>query len=147
MIFPMKPRLRLSLVFAAMALSLAAATKDTALDRYVHAPDSSFTFELVNTLSGEGYKAFVIELTSQTWKPPIEADRSVWKHWLTIMKPDQVNYSTGFLFITGGSNQDKPPEKVDALISDLAMTTHSVVAELRMVPNQPLNFPDAIQRD
>jgi PhoPQ-activated pathogenicity-related protein len=135
------------LVLAALALPLAAASQETALDRYVHAPDSSYKYELVNTISGEGYKAFVIELTSQTWKPPIEADRSVWKHWLTIVRPEQVNYSTGFLYITGGSNKDKAPEKIDALISDLALTTHSVVAELRMVPNQPLTFPDGTKPD
>lgn len=136
------PRLRFIVLIAALALPLAAASKETALDRYVHAADPSYKFELVNTIAGEGYRAFVLDLTSQTWKPPIEADRSVWKHWLTVVRPDQVNHTTGFLYITGGSNKDKAPEKVDALISDLALTTHSVVAELRMVPNQPLTFPD-----
>ena len=141
--------LRRPLLFAlaAIALPLAAASKETVLDRYVRAADPSYKFELVNTISGEGYTAFVLELTSQTWKPPIEADRSVWKHWLTVVRPDQVAYTTGFLFITGGSNKDKPPEKIDARMSDLALSAHSVVAELRMVPNQPLNFPDAAKRD
>src|SRR5579885_1659018 len=130
------PRLRfLSLLFA-IALPLAAASKETALDRYVHAPDPSYKFELANTIKGEGYTAFVLDLTSQTWKPPIEADRSVWKHWLTIVKPEKVDYTTGFLYITGGSNKDKAPEKVDGLVTDLALTTNTVVAELRMVPNQ-----------
>ena len=58
-----------------------------------------------------------------------------------------MDYTTGFLYITGGSNKDKAPEKVDGLISELALTTHSVVAELRMVPNQPLSFPDATKPD
>ncbi len=139
----MRPRFRLILAFAlAAALSLAAASKETALDRYVHAADPSFKFELVKTIQGEGYKAYVLDLTSQTWKPPVEPDRTVWKHWLTIVKPDEVKYSTGFLFITGGNNNDKPREKADDLTVDIAMTTHSVAAELRMVPNQALSFPD-----
>ncbi|MBZ5604822.1 MAG: PhoPQ-activated pathogenicity-related family protein [Acidobacteriia bacterium] len=136
------PRLRLLPILVAIALPLAAASRETALDRYVHAPDPSFKFELANTIKGEGYTAYVLDLTSQTWKPPVEADRSVWKHWLTVVKPDHVNYSTGFLYITGGSNKDKAPTKVDDLITDLALTTNTVVAELRMVPNQPLTFPD-----
>lgn len=141
-------RLGYMLALAAIAvLAAAAGSRETALDRYVHAPDSSYKFELVSTISGEGYKAYVLDLTSQTWSPPIGADRAVWKHWLTVVRPDHVDYATGFLYITGGSNKDKAPEKVDALISDIALTTHSVVAELRMVPNQPLSFPDATKPD
>ncbi len=126
----------------ALALPLAAATKETALDRYVKAPDPSYKFELANTIQGGGYQAYVLDLTSQTWAPPVAPDRTVWKHWLTIVKPDQVSYSTGFLYLTGGSNHDKVPAKVDPLLADIALSTHTVVAELRMVPNQPLTFPD-----
>jgi PhoPQ-activated pathogenicity-related protein len=143
-------RIRSMLVVAALAATmfpLAGSHQETALDRYVHAPDTSYKFELVNTIAGTGYKAYVLSLTSQTWKPPVPADRSEWKHWLTIVRPDQIDHATGFLYITGGSNKDKAPEKVDELIADIALTTHTAVAELRMVPNQPLDFPDATKRD
>ncbi|HZT40158.1 MAG TPA: PhoPQ-activated pathogenicity-related family protein [Bryobacteraceae bacterium] len=131
----------------AAALAIAAggaekAGKFTALDRYVQAPDPNYKYELVRTIPGDGYTAYVLDMTSQKWRTEKEVDRPIWKHWVTIVKPDRVAYSTGFLFITGGSNKDKAPEKVDALIADTAMTTHSVVTELRMVPNQPLVFPD-----
>jgi PhoPQ-activated pathogenicity-related protein len=129
-------------LFLALALPLVAAQKETALDRYVHAPDPSYKFELAGTIQGEGYKAYVLDLTSQTWTPPVAPDRTVWKHWLTIVKPDHVDYSTGFLYISGGSNKDKVADKVDALVADIALSTHTVVAELRMIPNQPLTFPD-----
>lgn len=56
----------------------AAAAQETALDRYVHAPDSSYAFHLAKTIPGSGYKAYVLRLTSQTWKPPVLPDRSVW---------------------------------------------------------------------
>ena len=136
---------RAVIAIAAIALPLAAASKETALDRYVHAPDPSYKWELVNTIKGEGYTAYIIDLTSQTWNPPVAPDRTVWKHWLTIVKPDEVKGTIGFLYITGGSNKDKAPEKVDALITDLALTSHSVAAQLNMVPNQPLTFPDGIK--
>src|SRR5271163_5015143 len=109
-----RPRLMLTFVAALVAIALplaGAGEKETALDRYVHAPDPSFKFELVNTIQGDGYKAYIIDLTSQTWKPPVEPDRTVWKHWLTIVKPDDVKYTTGFLYITGGNNRSKAPDK------------------------------------
>jgi PhoPQ-activated pathogenicity-related protein len=143
----LSPRTRLVAVLAALSFGLAAASKETPLDRYVHAPDSSYKWELVSTIPGEGFKAYVLDLTSQTWKPPVEPDRTVWKHWLTIVVPDKVNYTTGFLYITGGNNRSKAPDKADQMIVDIATTTNSVVAQLNMVPNQPLNFPDAKTKD
>src|ERR1051325_971340 len=139
----LKPRITLIVsLFAAFALSLSAASKETALDRYVHAPDPSFKFELAKTIQGEGYTAYVLDLTSQTWKPPVEPSRPVWKHWLTIIKPDMVSQTTGFLYINGGNNKDKVPEKADAFFAEMAVATHTVVSELRMVPNQGISFPD-----
>src|SRR5262249_25303485 len=140
-------RQRSWIVLALLAMRLVAAGQQTALDRYVHAPDPSYKFELVKTIPGDGYTAYVLDLTSQTWETPVASDHEIWKHWLTVVRPEHVDYSTGFLYITGGSNKDPVPEKVDALISDIALTTHSVVAELRMVPNQPINFPDATRHD
>ncbi len=129
------------------ALRQVAAARETALDRYVHATDPSYTFERVSTIAAPGYTADVLNLTSQTWAPPTIPDRTIWKHWLIVARPERVSSTTAFLYITGGSNNDKAPEKVDPLISELALTTHTVVAELHMVPNQPLDFPDATARD
>jgi PhoPQ-activated pathogenicity-related protein len=138
---------RLLPVLAALSFTVAAASKETALDRYVHAPDSSYKWELVNTIPGDGFKAYVLDLTSQTWKPPVEPDRTVWKHWLTVFVPTLVEHPTGFLYITGGNNRGTAPDKADPGMAEIATATHSVVAELRMVPNQPLNFPDAKTKD
>jgi PhoPQ-activated pathogenicity-related protein len=118
------------------------AGKSTALDLYVHAPDANYKYELAKTIPGKGYTAYVLDLTSQSWRSPAEVNRTVWKHWLTVIKPDQVKQSTGFLFITGGSNKDNAPARADPMLVDSALTTGSVVAEVRMVPNQPLVFPD-----
>ncbi len=116
------------------------ARNETALDRYVQKPDPSYRYELVRKIAGEGYTAYVLDLTSQTWRTASEVDRPVWKHWLTIIKPDKVSTSTGLLFIGGGANNSKPPEKADPALVAPAPYTNSVVSELRMVPNQPLTF-------
>jgi hypothetical protein len=52
------------------ALAPAPGAAKTALDRYVDAPDPSYTYELAATIPGEGYTAFVLDMTSQTWRAP-----------------------------------------------------------------------------
>jgi PhoPQ-activated pathogenicity-related protein len=115
---------------------------DTALDRYVNKPDATYKYEVVSTARGEGYTTYVIDLTSQTWRQPSDVDRTVWKHWLTVVKPDRVTGTTGFLFITGGSIKDKAPARVNQSYIENALTTQSVVAELQDVPNEPVQFAD-----
>jgi PhoPQ-activated pathogenicity-related protein len=127
--------------FAAFAAAPKAG-KETALDRYVAKPDPSYRWEVAKTINGEGYTANVIELTSQTWRKPGEVDRNVWKHWLTIIKPEKVTSPIAFLFITGGNNGDPAPEKANPILADMAVASGTITAELRMVPNQPLAFPD-----
>ncbi len=64
---------------------------------------------------------------------------TLWKHWLTLYKPDGAIGPTALLFITGGNNDGKAP-KLSADLAAIATTKKTVVAELRMVPNQPLTF-------
>jgi len=114
----------------------------TALDRYVEAPDPSYRYELAATVPGNGYTASVIDMTSQTWRAPGEVDRPVWKHWLTVITPAEVRHRTAFLYISGGNNNSAAPKTADENLVRVATITKSVVAELRMVPNQPLVFAD-----
>ncbi len=127
-----------------IALSLAA--QETALDRYVKAPDPVFAFQEVKTITGAGYKAHVLELTSQTWRTEKDVDRPVWKHWLTIVHPDKVASNKGLLFIGGGRNGDAAPEKASERSVRIALETNTVVADLGMVPNQPLRFTDSPEK-
>ena len=112
----------------------------TALDRYVQAKDTNYSFRLANTIKGEGYTTYVIDLISQAWLTTNEVDRPLWQHWLTIVKPDKVTTSTALLFIGGGSHRTNPPSKAEANFVLVATETGTVVAELRNVPNQPTVF-------
>jgi PhoPQ-activated pathogenicity-related protein len=129
-----------------LVFGLAAATAAdhrTPLDEFIHTPDSSFHFELVKTLPGEGYTAYVLDLTSQKWPPAAElTDHPLWKHWLTVIKPDHVESTTGFLLISGGSVRDNAPARPDPGNVETALTSHSIVAELRGIPNEPLVFTE-----
>ncbi len=116
---------------------------ETALDRYLAKPDPSYSWRLVSQRKGAGATTFFIALTSQTWRSAAEVDRPVWKHWLTVVRPDRARPGTAFLFIGGGSHSETPPTKVSNRVTDLALGTQTVVAELSNVPNQPLAFVDS----
>ncbi len=145
----LRPRTRgllatLSMI-ASFALSTPARAEDpapvqSALDLYIAKPDPSYSWKLVHTVNGDGYTAYVVDLKSQTWRSGDEVDRTLWEHWLTIVKPERVTSSKAMLFIGGGGNGKEAPQKPSDMILKLAMGTGSVVAELGMVPNQPLVF-------
>jgi len=141
----MKSTLR-ALALVLLLLTTVAVGQQTALDRYVHQKDSVYGWKLVNTIPGDGYKAFVLELTSQTWRTEKDVDRTVWKHWMTLVRPDQTSSSKGFLYITGGRSNNPAPTKPSGNMVKLAMETRTVATELTMVPNQPLRFTDSPQQ-
>ncbi|HXT39529.1 MAG TPA: PhoPQ-activated pathogenicity-related family protein [Candidatus Angelobacter sp.] len=149
---PLRFTFALSVATFACIAGLAAATADrtllspqTALDRYVATPDTNYMWRMVNTLKGDGYTTYVLDMTSQAWLTTNEVDRTLWQHWLTIVKPDQVTSSTGLLFISGGSNKSGAPSKADANFTTIATKTGTVTAELRNVPNEPLTFAGETQ--
>jgi PhoPQ-activated pathogenicity-related protein len=111
-----------------------------ALDRYVALTDLSFRYVPVTTISGEGFTAHVLELTSQRWRDSAEVNRPLWRHSLTIVVPDEVSSDTALLLIAGGSNENQIPARINPLLALAAVANRSVTAELRMVPNQPLIF-------
>src|SRR5437773_1522155 len=85
----------------------------TALDKYVATPDTNYSFRLVTRIPGKGQTTFILEMTSQAWLTTNEVDRPVWKHWMTIVKPDSVTSSKSLLFIGGGGNGGAPPKSAD----------------------------------
>lgn len=133
-----------AMLLTAFALTyLPASAQETALDRYIAKPDPSYSWKLINTMAGSSFKQYVIELTSQTWRSAAEVDRPVWKHWLTIVRPDNVASNKALLFIGGGSNRDAAPSAISDRLASFATETKTVVAELGVVPNQPLFFSDS----
>ena len=120
--------------------------EETALDRYVAAFDPNYSYHLVRRITNPTFTAYVLEMTSQQWRTAAEVDRPIWKHWITIIEPQRVNTRIGTLVISGGSVESKAPEQVNALLSGLAVSTASVVSEVRMVPNEPLTFAGETRR-
>jgi len=115
----------------------------TSLDAYVAKPEPAYGWTLIGTYPGDGQTTYVLELTSQTWRSEADVDKPVWKHWLTIVRPDVVRHDKGLLFIWQGDNTDPAPTKAQDRSIRFAKETGSVVAEVGMVPNQPLRFTDS----
>ena len=60
-----------------------------------------------------------------------------------VVRPKEIKSDCALLLIGGGNNNSGPPDKADDTTLKIAEATGTVVAELKMVPNQPLIF----QRD
>jgi PhoPQ-activated pathogenicity-related protein len=132
-----------ALLVAANPLALAKPPKaftPTALDEYIQKADPVYKWEVVKTNGDNRSKNVVIDLTSQTWLTEKEVDRPVWKHWLIVVKPAELKTNKAFLVVSGGSNDRPAPDGANAIVSRIAEATGSIVAELKMVPNQPLIF-------
>ncbi|MBI9017448.1 MAG: PhoPQ-activated pathogenicity-related family protein [Phycisphaerae bacterium] len=133
-------RVKVLLASAWILLLFSLCAHATELDDYIAAPDANYKYEIVDTQKGEGYTAYIIKMTSQTWRKASEIDSIIWWHWLTIIKPDKVDYDKSLLWIDGGSNKDTAPTKPDNMLLKIALKTNSIVSDLKMVPNQPLTL-------
>ncbi len=127
---------------ALVTLLMATLVAATPLDDYVAKPDASYTYSLVKTIDHPLGKIHVLDMKSQTWRTEDEVNRTLWQHWLTIIVPNGVTSDTALLWINGGSNKGNPPSGPDGMLTQIALQSKTVVADLRQVPNQPLIFPD-----
>jgi PhoPQ-activated pathogenicity-related protein len=124
------------------AAAAPAQSAQTALDRYVAAPDSNFTWKVARELPADGVSAELLDMTSQKWLTERELERPLWTHWITVVRPTTITSDVALLFISGGSLDRQPPARPAAWLVDAARDTGSVTAELRLVPNQPVVFMD-----
>lgn len=136
-----------SIWFSAASMVRAQLPAETAIDRYVKAEDKAYRWEIVHSQPFPGGQVVVVDMVSQKWLSEAEVDRPEWQHWLTLAIPDKPVSDIGFLMIGGGRNGGDPPKQASQEIMQIAVATGTVVAELRMVPNQPLVFHnDGVQR-
>jgi len=132
-----------------VCLALAATAGATALDDYVAAPDTNYSYVRVgsgvfdwSTLT----RGYTLDLTSQAWRDSSEVDHVLWRHWVTIVVPEWdgllgATKRTAMILINDGYNTDPAPA-IDPAYRQLAAGTRSVLAVLSAVPNQPLRFSD-----
>ena len=126
----------LACLFVSLVQAQPAATAPavpTALQDYVARPDDSFAWKLIDRQEAAGARVYDVELISQTWMD------MPWKHDLIVFEPAQLKHPEHvLLFITGGSNKNKPKLEDKLMGSSLATLSGTRVALLFQVPNQPL---------
>ena len=131
-------------------LACASPALATALDDYVAAPDSNYTYSLENTISGPDFTAYVLDMTSQQWRTSADIEEggqggTIWQHWLTVFVPNDIDSNTAFLYISGGNNGRSAPTSWQnsgelKMLAGFASATNTVVANLGQIPNQRLKF-------
>ena len=131
---------RFLIVIASLAVHAYAHADETALDRYVRKPDPTYSWSVAREAKADGLTQWVVDLKSQTWRTEKDVDRPVWQHWLIVVKPEKVTSNKALLFIVGGANGGEAPQSAEGRTLAIAKATGSVVAELKMVPNQGLVF-------
>ena len=121
--------------------------KKISLQEYVSLEDDSYSWELLSSGSGDGYRIYFLKLESQAWRTGNEVDRTLWTHSLSIIIPDTARQAAGrsgsaavLLIIDGGSNDEVPPVDSDDTAIEMALDSGKIVSRLGMVPNQPIGF-------
>ncbi len=136
------------MLFMSLVLSQAnaAGLELTALDRYVRAPDSNYSYEVVDVVEGEfagvAYRTFMVNMVSQQWLSEEEVNLPIWEHQMAITVPEEVLSDIGFLYITGGNNDRAMRTEAEQGDIRRAVLTGTVVSSLYGVPSQPLIFSD-----
>ena len=99
-----------------------------------------------------GGTAYVLNLTSQGWLANSDFKetslaKDVWTHQLIVVVPAKIVRAEGWLWITGGDNDDTGPvspvaadDGEVATAAALSAATGSVCSVLKQVPNQPVQF-------
>jgi len=126
--------------WGALTLTLFLATMP--LKEYVDQPDTTYCWKEHQAAECESHRSYLLKLTSQQWRSSEEVNRTQWDHWLTIVVPKTIHNRTALLRIASGSNADAPPVEPGHGLVALAEESGSIVAEIRMVPNQHIVFSD-----
>ncbi|MBC8216187.1 MAG: T9SS type A sorting domain-containing protein [Candidatus Marinimicrobia bacterium] len=121
-----------------------ATAQSSVLDEYIATQDTNYSWTVEDTITFPTlhYTEYILKLHSLVWRTDPEVNRPQWEHWLHVIIPDTVSYHTAFLLIDGGNNHSGSPGTTDYVFSNIAVTTNSILADLKTIPNQPLVFPD-----
>ncbi|XP_046562184.1 autocrine proliferation repressor protein A-like [Haliotis rubra] len=119
----------------------------TPLDDYVNKADPHYNYTVLEwTYRGPEFTLYLINMTSQQWLTEAEVEHPIWWHYMIVAVPDNLTRpDAGCLYISYGSNGygSFTPDVGDEFISFItlmAVSTGTICANLRQVPNQPVIF-------
>jgi len=156
-----------SFLFAAgiLATALFSQVSSTALDDYVWAPDSHYSYydmgadhiiSGTNVFKNRSWTGYTLNMTSQKWLndedfSPSSESHSIWWHVLVVIVPDKVDWTrNGSMWVTGWGMTSGLPQAKDediALAASLAMNSNIIIGCLFQIPNERTTFAsDPLQK-
>lgn len=114
--------------------------EENPFEAYVHEIHPSFSYELVDSTTGEGVTSYIFRMVSQEWLTKELLNTPEWWHWVTVVVPDEIEHQTALLWIGGGSSDRDQPEGANNFLASAALETKTVTIDLHNVPFQPLTF-------
>lgn len=110
------------------------------LSKFVKDYDDAYKVEVYAEKQGEGYKAYFLDFVSQSWHPE-KTVPPVWRHWLTLIIPNQRVKDIGMLVLTEGlSTNESPMSEIPPYFISLAVSSKSVVAILEGFPRDKVGI-------
>ncbi|HOV32946.1 MAG TPA: PhoPQ-activated protein PqaA family protein [Candidatus Hydrogenedens sp.] len=110
------------------------------LSKFVKDYDNAYKVEVYAEKQGEGYKAYFLDFVSQSWHPE-KTVPPVWRHWLTLIIPNQRVKDIGMLVLTEGlSTNETPMSEIPPYFISLAVSSKSVVAILEGFPRDKVGI-------
>lgn len=120
----MKKLFLLAILLSAGVISLRA----TALDDYIHATDTNFSWQVVTSWQQEGFNVTQISFISQRWQD------GLWTNEVWILQPPRLRHpEIAALFVTGDHGTNDLRNAGEA-----ALRAGALAVVLSRVPNQPL---------
>jgi len=115
---------------------------ETALDRYVQAPDAAFTYDLVEKEEAAEYMRLTFNMTSQRWLSSAQVSRSLWFHTVHVIVPRKPSNGTlALLGLDDGNNaQASVMIPVQPIAVNAAVLTGAIVIDVKQLPNEPIIF-------
>ena len=126
----------------------------TALDDYLDDRPEQPEYLEADAVDMGNATAYVLNMKSQDWRTTAEVNRPEWRHWLSVVVPEQVQSTTALLVVAGGGYlvpENQPysnmpdwrwPGDEMPYLKQIAVMTKSVVALVSQVPCEPIKFWD-----
>ena len=110
------------------------------LDEYIARPDPNYAWKAVRADRSAKGSFSVLYLASQAWRTGKDVSPILWRHWLEVYVPAEVDHDLALLEISGGRSDAPPPAAPNDVLAETAVRLRAVTARVGNVPNQPLAF-------
>lgn len=126
-------------------LELLSYASPDALVQYVNKKEEKFKITSQSIIQKTSKnQTWLIEFNSLNWKEK-QVKPSTWRHTMVLYIPQKIATDTALVFIDGGRLSENNSQ-IDSTLQSLSDQAQSLVAHLRLVPNQGLTFDDDGQK-